>query len=178
VDAENVRPLLDQHFGVSLAQFQSVVRDVQRPKSSVSAQADNSAAAGGTQHDEVRPLTGQFGGIVHNQSVNLSAELGIVVRDDDGILSGCMGVAAPLFGSGPLTGFVVDDDVSFAVTSSIGKITFTGHRSGKSITGNYAVEHESRPAEEGTFTLEKGTSKGLSKDFDTANCLTDAEIHK
>jgi hypothetical protein len=89
-----------------------------------------------------------------------------------------MGVAAPLFGSGPLTGFVVDDDVSFTVTSSIGKITFSGRRSGKSITGNYLVEHESRSAEEGTFTLEKGKSEGPSKDFDTAHCPTDAEIHK
>jgi S1-C subfamily serine protease len=179
VDAEHVRPLIDQHFGVSLAEFQSIIRSNQHSKSSVSAQNAESADTGRRQPDEeVHPLTGQLGGIVHNQSANLSANFAIVVRDDEGILSGCMLVEAPLFGSGPVTGFVVGDDVSFAVTSPIGKITFTGRRSGGSVTGNYIVEHESRPAEQGTFTLEKAKSEGPSKGFDTANCPTDAEIHK
>jgi S1-C subfamily serine protease len=121
VDAEHVRPLIDQHFGVSLAEFQSVVRSSQRSKSSVSAPATDTTAAGNEHLNEGRSLTGQFGGVVHNKTVNVSAEIGILVRDDDGILSGCMGVAAPLFGSGGLTGVVVGDDVSFSVTSSIGK---------------------------------------------------------
>jgi S1-C subfamily serine protease len=34
VDAEHLRPLMDQHFGVSLAEFQSVVRSSQRQQSS------------------------------------------------------------------------------------------------------------------------------------------------
>jgi S1-C subfamily serine protease len=178
VAAEHIRPLIGQHFGASLAEFQSVVASTQHSKARVGTPANNSADAGSKQPVAVRPLTGQFGGIVHNQSANVSAEIGVLVRDDDGILSGCMGVEAPLFGSGPLTGFIDGDDVSFVVTSSIGKITFSGRRSDRSVTGTYLVEHENRPNEEGSFTLDKAKSEGPSKDFDTANCPTDAEIHK
>jgi hypothetical protein len=116
--------------------------------------------------------------VVHNTSVNTSAEFAIIVRDDDGLLSGCMGVAAPLFGSGPLFGFASGDDVSFTVESSIGKITFKGHRSDATISGAYSVEHENRPNEEGTFTLQNGKSKGPSEGFDPAKCPSDAEIHR
>jgi S1-C subfamily serine protease len=178
VDSEQVSPLIDQHLGISLPAFQSVVGNRQHSQPKVGTRATDSSPPGSAQPDEEPPLTGQYGGIVHNRSANLSGNFGILVRDDEGILSGCMGVQAPLFGSGPLSGFAVDDDVSFAVTSSIGKITFTGRRSTNSITGSYVVERESRSSEEGTFTLEKARPEGLSKDFDTANCPTDAEIHK
>jgi hypothetical protein len=89
-----------------------------------------------------------------------------------------MGVAAPLFGCGPLSGFASADDLSFTVKSSIGKITFKGHRTNASISGAYWVEHEDRPNEEGTFTLQKGKSRGPRENFDPAKCPSDAEIHQ
>src|SRR5258706_2826235 len=121
-------------------------------------------------------FTGQFGGIVHNQSSNTSAEFGIVVQDTGGILSGCMGVKQPLFGSGPLSGHATGTDMSCVVTSAIGKITYAGRKVTDNITGKYKVEHAERPTELGTFTLAKIKSNGLGVDIQ--NCPTDAEVHQ
>lgn len=185
IDAEHIRPLLDQHFDVSLAEFRSIVISTQRPQSRVAARntetntnSDESSAPDSGQMAEEPSFTGEFGGVVHNTSVNESAQFAITLRDDAGVLSGCMGVAAPLFGSGPLSGFASGDDLSFTVKSSIGKITFKGHRTKTSISGSYWVEHEDGSNQEGTFALEKGTSEGPSEDFDTAKCPSDAEIHR
>jgi S1-C subfamily serine protease len=187
VDADHIRPLLDQHFGISLAEFQSVVRGSQRPQSSVTTRNTETVAApnssqiatpNSTETVEEPSFTGAFGGIVHNTSANVSAEFAITVRDVDGALSGCMGVAAPLFGSGPLAGLASGDDMSFTVKSPIGKITFKGHRTNESISGSYWVEHEDRPNEEGTFTLQKAKTQGPSENFNPAKCPSDAEIHQ
>jgi len=68
--------------------------------------------------------------------------------------------------------------VYFIVTSSIGKIEFSGTQKGRSVTGTYTVTHEGRPDEQGTFTLQKANSKGPDSGFDTATCPTDSETHK
>jgi hypothetical protein len=123
-------------------------------------------------------ITEKFGGIVHNQSANLSAVFGIIFRDAGGVLSGCMAVEEPLFGSGPLSGHVAGADVSFVVTSAIGKITFTGKRSVNDISGDYRVEHEHSSTELGTFTLAKANSEASASTFNSQNCPTDAEVHQ
>jgi hypothetical protein len=123
-------------------------------------------------------FTGQFGGIVHNQSANISAEFGIVVQDAGGILSGCMVVKQPLFGSGPLSGRATGADVSFVVTSAIGKITFAGQSRENAISGTYRVEHERSPTELGTFTLGKLKSEGTVSEFGYPRCPTDEEVHQ
>jgi|SRR5580704_373862 hypothetical protein len=116
--------------------------------------------------------------MVHNTSVNVSADFALLVRDDDGILSGCMGIVAPLFGSGSLTGFREDNNISFTVTSSIGTIAFVGRRKGSSITGTYLVKHDNGASEDGNFTLQKQNTSGASPDFNPAKCPTDAELHR
>jgi len=176
VAAEHIRPLLDQHFQVSLAEFQSIVKETQETKRS----AGTVEAVEPRSQDiqpTMQPMTGQFGGIVHNQSANVSAEFGIVVQDDGGTLSGCMGVRQPLFGSGPLIGLEAGSEVSFVVTSAIGKITFNGQRRDGSVNGKYSVEHQGSPNEDGTFTLSKAKSEGPRNDFVPANCPTDAEMN-
>ena len=90
VDAGHLRPLMDQHFGVSLAAFQSAIRNIRR-ETHGAVNSESTQSASRDERSEVNPLIGQFGGIVHNQSANLSAEFGILVRDDEGLLSGCMG---------------------------------------------------------------------------------------
>lgn len=177
VAAEHIKPLLDQHFQLSLAEFQSTVGRAQRGQRNT-ATSEAAETPSPSSQSVTRPLTGQFGGVVHNLSANVSAEFGIVIEDTSGVLSGCMGVKQPLFGSGPLAGFVDGSDVSFIVTSAIGKIAFTGQRSGGAITGTYTVQHEGAPNEEGSFTLRKGNSEGPGSDFDVAQCPTDAEINK
>ncbi len=123
-------------------------------------------------------FTGQFGGIVHNESANLSAEFGIVVQDAGSVLSGCMSVKQPLFGSGPLSGRAAGSDVSFVVASAIGKITFVGRGRTDAISGTYKVERTNSPTELGTFTLDKIKSEGPGGDFDRQNCPTDTEVHQ
>lgn len=90
----------------------------------------------------------------------------IVVNDDgSGDITGCMGVRQPLFGSGALAGFATGSDVSFVVTSAIGKITFLGQRHNKEISGTYLVEHEGSANEEGSFTLSRVNRQGLAANF-------------
>src|SRR3989441_9321275 len=144
VAAEHLRPLLDQHLRVSLAKFQSLARKAQREQPRVAA-SQTAETPPENSLPIARPLTGQFGGIVHNQSANLSAEFWIIVNETHGVLSGCMGVRQPLFGSGPLSGFVAGPDVSFIVTSAIGTITFVGVREKGAINGTYTVERQSAP---------------------------------
>jgi S1-C subfamily serine protease len=178
VAVEYLRPLLDQHYEVSLTEFQSIVAPTQRnhQKLTDSKAANDSPAVSPAPNP---PLTGQFDGIVHNETAGVSAAFVIVENDDgSGDITGCMGVRQPLFGSGALAGFATGSDVSFVVTSAIGKITFIGQRHNKEISGTYLVEHESSPAEEGTFTLSRVNRQGLADNFDTANCPTDAEFHK
>ncbi len=116
----------------------------------------------------VQPLTGQYSGIVRNQTASLSADFGIAVRDNEDVLSGCMVVKPPLFGSGPLAGTVKGSDVSFVVTSSIGGIEFTGrHENDDALHGTYTVRHlDNTPNEEGTFSLRPVKSAGFESEFD------------
>ena len=129
-------------------------------------------------HASIGASTGQYGGIVHNKTASLSAEFWIIINDAGDVITGCMGVRQPLFGSGPLTGRVDGADVSFVVTSAIGKIKFIGQRNNTDVNGTYTVEREGFPDQQGNFTLNKSKSQGLARDFDTANCPTDAEVHK
>jgi hypothetical protein len=87
-------------------------------------------------------------------------------------------VKQALFGSGPLEGFVEGDDLSFTVTTAIGKIAFVGKRRTDAISGTYTVDNADAPQQQGTFTLRKLNSKGLRANFDVSNCPTDAEVNK
>lgn len=169
VAAEHIRPLLNQHIGLTLREFATNVRPPQ---------SNSSQKSVANKHIEAMSLRGEFGGVVHNTSVNQSAGLELLLRDDNGVLSGCAFVEEPLFGSGPVAGFINDQEVNFLVSSSIGEITFIGQWARGSLSGTYTVVHEGRPNEQGTFTLQKIGSKLLESDFDTTNCPTDAEVHK
>ena len=178
VAADYIQPLLTQHFQVSMKEFQTIVRRTQRREHGAATTSTADAIPQQDPRTEKSSLTGEFGGIVHNQTVDSSAEFGILVLDEQGILTGCMGVAQPLFGSGPLEGFVSDSEVTFIVTSAIGKITFSGRGGNASITGTYTVERSDGTEQQGTFTLQRTSSKGPAKGFDSSHCPTDAELHK
>jgi S1-C subfamily serine protease len=177
VAADYIQPLLDQHFDVSIKDFQSVVRRAKHQNAMASATSSADIGRSADEESHNSSLTGQFGGIVHNLTVDTSAAFSIIVSDEQGILSGCMGVQQPLFGSGPLSGFTVDSDVTFVVTSAIGKIAFQGKKKNGSITGTYTVEHPDRTEQQGTFRLQRTSSKGPGRGFDSSGCPTDAEIH-
>ena len=87
-----------------------------------------------------------------------------------------MVVARPLFGSGPLAGFLVGSETSFYVTSEIGTISFSGHVNGQLISGRYSVARSDNVSEEGTFVLRKFKSIGPERKFDPNSCPTDSEM--
>jgi len=176
VAVEHLVPLMEQHFEVSVADFNSIIRRARRQERKVSP-AESSDTAPRNLPQPVEGLTGQFAGVVHNRSIGLSAEFGLLVLEDQGTLSGCMLVLQPLFGSGPLAGFSLDSEVTFVVTSAIGNITFTGHSKNRSLTGTYTVQREGVPDQDGTFTLRRISSEGPPNGFDTARCPTDAEVN-
>ena len=177
VNSKYIDSLRREAFGLSLPQFQSAVAELERQERA----KQHSQAAEGVSRStqpEASSLTGNFRGTVHNVSANTSAEFAILVQDNKGSLSGCMGVVKPLYGSGPLQGSENGSDVSFEVASSLGKITFTGHWAQGSIDGWYDVQHADGSSELGTFSLEKHDAKGPGRNFDTANCPTDDEMNK
>ncbi len=178
VAADYIQPLLNQHLQVPIKEFQTIVRRAQRQEKGTATTSN----ADTTSHQDLKTddtsLTGQFSGIVHNQSVGMSAEFAIVISDSEGNLAGCMGVKQPLFGSGPLGGFISDSDVAFIVTSAIGKITFQGKRRGTGISGIYTVEGPDGTKQQGTFTLQRTSRKGPAENLNSSDCPTDAELHE
>jgi S1-C subfamily serine protease len=178
VSAEYIQPLLAQHMNVSIKDFQTSLQGVRRQSgfSPSAPNADTGRSQSENSHDS--SSTGQYGGIVHNLDVGTSAGFGIIISDEQSVLSGCMGVQQPLFGSGPLFGFVSDSDVTFVVTSAIGKITFQGKRKSASISGTYTVEHPDGTQEQGTFRLQRTSLQGPDAGFDSSGCPTDAELQK
>jgi hypothetical protein len=141
-------------------------------------ESDSNPPQAAANENPTSSVTGQFGGIVHNEIANLSAGFGIVINDRAGVISGCMGVQRPLFGSGPLTGVVDHSRIFFTVSGAIGKITFMGQRQGTEINGTYTVERSGSSDQHGNFTLQRVQPEGLASNFNSANRPTDAEIHK
>jgi hypothetical protein len=168
IPINDAKPLL-------LAKFSKVHAFPDEPEPSLSGNNPPQVAA---KESPTSSATGQFGGIVHNETADLSAEFGIFINDLGGVITGCMGVRQPLFGSGPLTGVVNDSHIFFVVTSAIGKISFVGERHNTEINGTYTVERKGSPDQHGNFTLHRVKTGGLSSNFNTANCPTDAEVHK
>jgi S1-C subfamily serine protease len=173
VGVEYLSPLLDEHYEVSLSEFQSIVRKPQHERNAVSNEESTEAQAA---QAPILPLAGVFGGVVHNQSVDMSAQFAIAVTNDQGALTGCMFVQEPLFGSGPLNGIASDSYTNFSVTSAIGTIWFVGQRDRDEITGTYTVKGAAPPDQVGTFTLQKSKAR-LPVNFDPINCPTDADVH-
>jgi hypothetical protein len=117
----------------------------------------------------VEDLSGTYRGTVHNSTAGISATFSISIRQHTTVLSGCMTVLRPLYGSGYLNGTVEGNAVSFLTTSPMFQISFHGKRTGKKIIGTYTVARQ--PVEIGEFDLEKSSSEGTA--FDLNKCPTD-----
>lgn len=174
IAADEIRPLLSMHLEIPLSQFKSPATQRQHVQRATSSQTIQNPPP----PESVQAITGQYAGIVHNLSANLSAQFALIVDETGGTVSGCMGVKQPLFGSGPLFGSVTDSEVNFVVRSAIGEITFIGRRRANSISGTYVVEDQNGSKQEGTFTLEKVESNTPSPPVDTRTCPTDAEMNQ
>jgi len=113
-------------------------------------------------------VAGYYTGTVHNQTAGLSADFTIQLQDAGGTLSGVMTVKPPLYGSGALKGKRDGQNLSFAVRSDIGTISFTGVDKGEQIAGTYTVQHPSGGLEVGSFKLAKGSATNRPGQAETA----------
>jgi S1-C subfamily serine protease len=116
-------------------------------------------------------ISGTYRGTVHNSTAGMSAKFNIFIKQQAMMLSGCINVQRPLYGSGYLNGTVEGNAVSFLTTAPMFQISFHGKRTGDKITGNYTVL--SQPVQVGEFDLEKSSSEAPSASFDTNKCPSD-----
>jgi hypothetical protein len=121
-------------------------------------------------------LTGTYSGKVHNTKAQLWAAFETAIQERKGnILSGCMFVHRPLYGSGKLSGDARTSKVTFDVPSSVGVIRFTGNREGNDISGAYYVVRAGEVESYGEFELHRQGE--LPTDFDTHDCPDDSAVH-
>jgi S1-C subfamily serine protease len=135
-----------------------------------------SAKVGRSQGIETANVAGTYWGRVHNQTVDQSADFGIMVRNDASNLEGCMGVVQPLIGSGLLRGRVNGSTITFVVDDGGLNLFFHGNATGGQISGNYTVSPVEGVVQAGDFYLEKANSKEPQPG--SFNCPTDAEMNQ
>ena len=123
-------------------------------------------------------LTGSFWGTAHNLTANVTAGFGIIVEERQGLLQGCLGVKAPLYGSGPLQGSVQGDDVQFDVNGASIYMHFEGRNSADGFRGIYSAYPPGGGRESGEFTLERQRSKQQARISDPQkDCPTDTDMN-
>jgi hypothetical protein len=111
-------------------------------------------------------ITGNYSGTVHNNSANLDALFEVqLVKTPDGV-KGCMQVALPLVGTGPVSGTLSYRNFVLNLTSPELRIRFDGTRVGHSITGHYTVTTNGQT---GTFTLHQDVPR-VNIGFDPIKC--------
>lgn len=178
VPVDEISKLRDQRANLSLEQvyWQNHLTRDSRTASRTSQSNEQQESA--KQPTPAR-LTGSFSGTVHNLTADATANFGIFVEEDQGLLWGCMAVRRPLYGSGPVYGSIEGTTVTFSAYSSTLKIDFSGALSGKRLSGTYSVENPDGASQEGEFVLERSDYKRLPRSFDPTNdCPTDADMNK
>jgi hypothetical protein len=111
-------------------------------------------------------ITGNYSGTVHNNSANMDASFDVQLVETASGVRGCMQVALPLVGTGPVSGTLSDRNIVLDLTSPDVRIRFTGIRIGHSMTGHYTVTSS---GETGTFTLHQDVPR-VKLGFDPNNC--------
>jgi hypothetical protein len=119
-------------------------------------------------------ISGIYSGVVHNLTGNLLSAIGILVHDNDGSIEGCLGVHAPLYGSGPLSGLRQASKVDFEVKGAVYTLVFHGVIQGEEISGSYTATVPGRSPEDGQFRLKRNKSLPPGP---IGRCLTDGEIN-
>lgn len=122
-------------------------------------------------------LTGTYSGLVNNLTAGGSADFTVVLSQTDTAVRGCMRVFRPLYGSGPLTGVVAEDQVEFQVRSTFFSLVFRGSIKPDRIVGVYIARPTIGQLQKGTFALEKASPSGLPEGFNMRNCPRSAPSH-
>jgi hypothetical protein len=111
-------------------------------------------------------ITGNYSGTVHNNTVNVDSTFEVqLIKTTNGV-RGCMQVAMPLIGTGPVSGTLNDRNLVVDLAAPDVRIRFDGTRVGHSITGQYTVTTNRQT---GTFTLHQDIPR-VKIGFDPNNC--------
>jgi small GTP-binding protein len=112
---------------------------------------------------------GRYAGHMTNLRSKETSAFAVLVQETSGSLRGCMGVRAPLYGSGPVSGSRIGNSINFYVTSPSGGLKFHGDIAEGRISGTYT---SSASEENGEFSLRK---VGDLPSSPLGRCPTDAE---
>lgn len=111
-------------------------------------------------------ITGNYSGTVHNNTANMDSTFEVqLVKTANGV-RGCMQVAPPLIGTGPVSGTLNERNLVVNLAAPDVRIRFDGTRVGHSITGHYTVTSNGQT---GTFTLHQEVPR-VKIGFDPINC--------
>jgi hypothetical protein len=119
-------------------------------------------------------LTGTFAGTVRNETVGKSAHFGIAIREEDGVVYGCIAIQEPLYGSGSLQGSLQGSKISFdSVGYSFGarfSIRFEGELRDAVLKGTYEVSSPTHQG--GEFELIKRGPGAPGTGFNLKSCIS------
>jgi S1-C subfamily serine protease len=178
IPADEVSRIRDQRANLSLEQLYWQFHLSSAARATTNAEASN-AERMGIRSVVPKLLTGSFVGTVHNLTADVTANFGIFVKEEQGVIFGCMAVGKPLFGSGPLSGSAEGANIQFDVKSSAFTIQFTGLREGNRLSGTYSVLHPNGDTEQGEFVLRKKDSAELPRNFDPQkDCPKDTGVDR
>jgi hypothetical protein len=129
-------------------------------------QTGSTLATRGCAFQSSPDITGNYSGTVHNNTANVDSTFEVqLVKTTNGV-KGCMQVALPLVGTGPVSGTLSDRNLVVDLAVPDVRILFTGTRVGHSITGNYSVTTNGQT---GTFLLHQDVPR-VKIGFDQSNC--------
>jgi S1-C subfamily serine protease len=173
IPVEGVSELLKHEDNIGFDQFRilATIGD-QHPNGTTARPTEASRVP--TPSPTARIVTGLYSGTVHNQTSDISAKFVLLVRENDGLLAGCVGVQQPLYGSGPLQGTVQGSRVVFDVNRADFTISFDGTVHSKQISGSYLVSGRDGSNQEGEFYVERLRAKVPAL---SGQCPTDEEMN-
>jgi hypothetical protein len=115
--------------------------------------------------------SGDYTGTVHNITADLDAFFYVQMVSPDNAIKGCMQVSAPLYGTGPIVGFLDGDKLKFDLREPGMFIQFEGTRIGQTIEGKYVVNANSDARQTGQFTLHQDSTRvRVPNDSDLDHC--------
>jgi hypothetical protein len=111
-------------------------------------------------------ITGNYSGTVHNDTANMDSTLEVQLVEINNGVRGCMQVAMPLVGTGPVGGTLNDRNIVVDLVAPGVQIRLDGDRVGHSIKGQYVVTSNGQT---GTFALHQDVPR-VNIGFDPSKC--------
>lgn len=129
-------------------------------------QTGSTLATRGCAFESSPDITGNYSGTVHNTTANMDSTFEVqLVKTTNGV-NGCMQVALPLVGTGPVSGTLNERSLMVDLATPGMRIRFDGTRVGHSVTGRYIVTTNGQT---GTFTLHQDVPR-VNIGFDPSKC--------